>query len=72
MRKQLIDYIPKKYRYKVDAFEHDEDGYWVYLKDGYCWEFPGQHTIHEDAISRVLECVREAAACTCPECGTRI
>jgi len=51
--------IPKKYQDRVECVEHDQDGYWLYLYDGWNWGDRGLHTIHEDTQSEVLRCLRE-------------
>lgn len=52
---QIMRYIPKsKLEAVSDAF-HDEDGLWIYLKDG--WEASrmdrGCHVIHEDTVKEL-------------------
>lgn len=63
--KNLIDYVPKKYKpYVADFHREYEEGYtyWLSLKcDGkyhlssYCSEF----TIHENSITEVIRVLRE-------------
>lgn len=45
--------------------------YWVYLKDGYCWEFPNseQHQIHEYGVKDTLQEFNNSIyKCECSEC----
>ena len=53
MKKEIIDYVPKTKRKAVRDAYKDEDGYWIYLKEG--WEASntdsGCRTIHEDTIA---------------------
>lgn len=63
--KNLLSYIPKKYRpYVADFHKEYEDGYtyWLSLKsDGkYCLVgYDAEYTIHEDTIQDVLRVLRE-------------
>lgn len=63
--KELIEYIPKKYRSSVvDFYKEFEDGntYWLTLKhDGmyYLSGYFSEYTIHEDTIFDVLRVLRE-------------
>ena len=59
-----LKYVPKKYHERVDVFELDEDGWWIYLKDGWCCD-PATHTIHEDTKARAIEELRDTRACEC-------
>lgn len=52
---KIMQYVPKsKVEAVQDAF-HDEDGIWIYLKDG--WEASrtdrGCHVIHEDTVKQL-------------------
>ena len=60
--------IPKKYVDRVLSVDHDEDGWWIFLHDGWCWQDNGLHTIHEDYKAAALCALRETAACECADC----
>ena len=50
--------------------ERDEDGFWIYLKDG--WQDgsnPGSHTIVEDTRRAALAKLLDVIPCTCPQCA---
>ena len=51
--------IPKKYQHMIDEVLKDQDGYWVYLKDGYYSPTLDCGTIHEDTIKDVLKEIRK-------------
>jgi hypothetical protein len=51
----------------IGVAERDEDGYWVYLKDGWCLlGEQGNHTIHEDTRAEAM--VTEVELCYCDAC----
>lgn len=52
--KKLIDYIPRAKRDWIRDFYHDEDGYWLNLKEGYEYTHFGGRVIHEDTIQEIL------------------
>jgi len=62
MKKDLIDYIPDKYKPAIDDIFRDEDGIWIYLKQGYYADGMGCYNecqiIHEDTIKELLYQVR--------------
>lgn len=43
------------------------DGFWVYLKDGWVYDNPGEHALHEDSPSECLKMLRGLMACDCSE-----
>jgi hypothetical protein len=43
------------------------DGYWVYLKSGFCYERE-THAIHEDTLKECAECLRFVEPCSCSDC----
>ena len=53
--KSLIQLL-EKHRDKIEGTIEDEtdtgDGYWVYLRPGWCTDDIGLHTIHEDIITK--------------------
>ena len=55
MNKDLIKYIPKSKLEAISDIFKDEDGIWIYLKQG--WEASrmdsGCHVIHEDNIRQL-------------------
>lgn len=55
MMVKLLKYIPKKFHEAILDAYHDDDGYWVYLKDGYIDGIMGTHVIHTDTISELRE-----------------
>ena len=59
--------IPTMYVDRIESVEHDEDGYWLGLKDGWCCDL-STHVIHEDTQARVLECLRDISLCYCRQC----
>lgn len=65
--KELMSYIPKKYRPHIMDFYKDseDDTYWLSLKcDGkyHFEEYCAEYTIHEDTIAEVLRVLRECIA----------
>lgn len=62
--KDLLSYIPKKYRpYVADFHKEYEDGctYWLSLKSDGKYHLAGydaEYTIHEDTIQEVLRVLR--------------
>lgn len=66
MKKELLDYIPKKYKNAVDEFYKDSRGYWLVLNDGYILEdYYAARVIHEDTINDTLKVLRQ---CVTKEC----
>lgn len=63
--------IPKKYQKRILSIDYDSDGYWCILNDGWCWDFNGLHTIHEDTKTEVLKCIRNTEPCSCDMCKER-
>ena len=51
----LLKYIPKKFHPAVSKAWHDEDGYWVTLKDGWRDGIMDTHVIHTDTIKELRE-----------------
>tara|TARA_R100000234_G_scaffold951_1_gene786 strand:- start:646 stop:834 length:189 start_codon:yes stop_codon:yes gene_type:complete len=49
---KALNRIIKKDR-RLESYEKNIDGYWLYLKDGYNWA--GCGTIHEGTIKEVLK-----------------
>lgn len=53
---------------RVQSYEHDEDGHWIYLCRG--WAFQDDtHTIHEDTLQDAREALWQIAPCSCNECA---
>lgn len=50
---KLMARIPKKYRDRIDELTHDEEGYWLWLKDGWVLD-DGSHLIHAETIADLL------------------
>ncbi len=52
LSQDLWKYIPKKFEEAIESADVDEDGYWIYLNDG--WNADGMdehcHVIHENSI----------------------
>jgi hypothetical protein len=46
----------------------NDNGFWVYLKNGFCWDDQGLHIIHEPSPSACRRLFREIRPCTCAEC----
>ncbi len=68
MKNNILIKVSKKYQSKIDIIEKDEDGYWAYLKRGFCFDDRGLHTIHEDTKTEILSCIREIKPCFCSSC----
>ena len=51
----LLKYIPKRFHNAVRDAYHDDDGYWICLKDGWVDGIMGSHVIHTDTISELHE-----------------
>ena len=64
----LVKRIPQKYLDRIGYIDHDDDGYWIGLRDGWCWDSNGFHTIHEDTQAKALEALRDTDVCTCRDC----
>lgn len=47
----------------------DIDGYWIYLKDGWC-NMSGEHTIVEDTKKEAYKAFKYVERCSCAECKT--
>jgi len=60
--------IPKKYQNRVYEVYQDEDGFWCYLNEGWCYDQKGQHIIHEDTKTEVLKCIKYTEKCMCSDC----
>ena len=51
-----LNYIPKRAHAAIHEIFHDEDGYWVRLKEGWHVEYYfAERTIHEDTLAEVKE-----------------
>lgn len=58
-----------KWATRVDDAEKDEDGVWIYLKDG--WQDstnPTCHTIHEDTWKDAIAVLKATEPCSCKGC----
>ena len=65
----VIDRIKNDQRVREVSDERGlGDGFWVYLKDGFCGDDMGCHIIHEDSPSACLKAMRYIQPCTCREC----
>lgn len=58
-QERIRKYIPKKYQNEVACFYHDEDGWWLELKEESPYWFNPcgygtEYTIHEDTIKEVI------------------
>ena len=52
----IMKCIPKQYQKAVRDAYHDDDGYWVCLREG--WHIEGyfaERTIHEDTLAQVKD-----------------
>ena len=55
---------------RIERYERDEDGHWIYLKAGFCdAENPTCHTIVES--SRFLAFAHTIEQCNCKDCLKR-
>lgn len=61
-------YIPKKYQNRIDSIEHDEDGWWIYLKNGFYWDDYGLHIIHEYTKAEAIKMLKLTEVCNCEVC----
>jgi hypothetical protein len=48
--------------------EMPDDGYWVYLKPGYCWDEQGGHTVHEWTARDLMRAWGRISPCICKDC----
>lgn len=56
MNNSILACIPRKARVAVRDAWHDDDGYWVTIKDGWHVEYYfAEHTIHEDTLTEIKE-----------------
>ena len=55
---KLLRYVPKKFHEAVRDAYHDDDGYWVCLKQGWVDGMSGAHVIHTDTVSELREGAR--------------
>lgn len=60
--------IPKKYINRIYSIHHDEDRWWCYLNEGWCYDQQGQHIIHEDTKTEILKAIRTTEICNCEDC----
>ena len=60
--------IPKKYQNRIYEIYNDEDGWWCYLNEGWCYDQQSQHIIHEDTKTEILQCIRWTEKCHCKDC----
>lgn len=60
--------IPKMYQNRIIDIYRDDDGIWVTLADGWCYDQQGQHIIHEDTKTEVMKAIRWTEPCHCDEC----
>jgi hypothetical protein len=64
---------PKWYLKRVSYLDHDQDGWWLGLKDGWQDRYnPGCHTINENSKREVIAIARDAIVCDCPDCWERL
>ena len=48
---------------------NDSDGYWIYLKPGWCCDGdPVEHIIHEDTKAIARRRMKEVQPCNCEDC----
>lgn len=43
------------------------DGFWVYLKSGWTYDNPGEHSLHEDTPSQCLPMLSRLMKCDCSD-----
>lgn len=55
---------------KIESQEQDVDGYWIYLRNGYCNSLdPGTHAFIEDTKVKVIAQFRSGVApYSCEQC----
>ncbi len=61
-------YIKKKYEDRIDEMIRDEDGWWIYLNRGWCWDDKGLHIIHEDTQKEAIRQLYFTEKCDCNYC----
>lgn len=60
------------YKDRISLREQDDDGYWVYLRDGFqdgC--NPGCHIIHENTKAEALDRMMDTEPCDCFDCDPK-
>ena len=53
MMMKLLRYVPKRFHEAVKDAYHDDDEYWIYLKNGWIDGIMGSHVIHTDTVSEL-------------------
>jgi len=49
-----------------------EDGYWIYLKAGFCWDDQGLHSLHENTVSDIIRAFGSVMPCRCKDCAEQL
>ncbi len=63
--------LPKKYQERIAHWDDERDmgnSIIITLKDGWCFEFPGQHVEGFDTLTSARGAVRNSKKCQCSEC----
>jgi len=66
VKNPIVDGVEVETNYISDGLD-----YWVFLKPGYCWEFPNSeaHQIHEWGVKPTLKQFNnEIYTCNCKQC----
>lgn len=50
---KTLEKLARRHPDQIESVEHDEDGYWVYLKDGWVSAL-GTYILHEDTVKDIL------------------
>ena len=60
--------VPKSKQHMINALVHDEDGWWIYMNDGFYVEYEGQHIMSFDTRKQLEKYLKRTGVCTCEEC----
>lgn len=64
--------VPKSKQHMINALVHDEDGWWIYMNDGFYVEYEGQHVMSFDTRKQLETYMKYIGICTCEECKKAI
>lgn len=69
--KTLVDLCrkhPEKVAELGSEVQPDDDGYWIYLRPGWC-SAPQEHIVHEWSVKDVLAAFASVRPCACKDCS---
>ncbi|HNT25846.1 MAG TPA: hypothetical protein PKM21_15870 [Anaerolineales bacterium] len=64
----------EKHPDKIETIENETDtgdGYWLYLRPGWCTDDLGSHIIHDDTAEKLVSLFRYVQPCACGQCRKR-